>query len=265
MNLFFREMKAARKSLILWCIGSFLMAASGMAKFEGLDSTGESLQQLVSTMPRSLQAVMGTGSLDLSTAVGYYGILFTYLLLMAAIHSLMLGAGIIAKEERGKTAEFLLSKPISRSRIMTAKLAAALVNVLIFNLVTFVFSVISVAKFAKTEDSISDLSLLMTGMFLVQLMFLAAGSGIAASGKKPKRAVSMGTALLLAAYILSIAIDLSQKLEFLQYLTPFKYFEAKRVLIDGGLDPVFILLSIGIVFILTIVAYISFNKRDIQV
>ncbi|WP_318505648.1 hypothetical protein [Bacillus sp. T3] len=38
MNLFWREMKAHRKSLILWSIGMILMVYSGMGKYEAYSS-----------------------------------------------------------------------------------------------------------------------------------------------------------------------------------------------------------------------------------
>ncbi|MFL6561849.1 MAG: ABC transporter permease subunit [Bacillus sp. (in: firmicutes)] len=62
---------------------------------------------------------------------GYYSLLYIYLLLMATIHATMLGASIIAKEERGKKAEFLFVKPVSRNGIITAKLLVAFTNIVI--------------------------------------------------------------------------------------------------------------------------------------
>ena len=41
---------------------------------------------------------------------------------MATVHAAMLGADIISKEERDKTAEFLFVKPISRNKIIISKL-----------------------------------------------------------------------------------------------------------------------------------------------
>ena len=265
MNLFWREMKANRKSLIIWGIGLLFMVVAGMAKFEAYSSSGQSINELISQMPKSLQAIMGTGALDLSTATGFYGMLFSYLLLMAAIHALMLGANIIAKEERDKTAEFLLAKPISRGQVITAKLLSALTNVIIFNVVTLVLSIGMVSQYSKAGESLSDIYLLMAGMFLLQLIFLAVGSGLAAAGKRPKRAAALGTALLLVTYILSIAIDLNEKMEFFQYLTPFKYFEAKRVLTDRALDPAYIGISVVIIAILVASTYMFYQKRDMHV
>ncbi|WML29684.1 ABC transporter permease subunit [Neobacillus sp. OS1-32] len=265
MNLFWREMKANRKSLIIWGIGLLFMVVAGMAKYEGYSSSGQSINELISQMPKSLQVIIGTGDLDLSTAIGFYGMLFYYLLLLAAIHALMLGANIIAKEERDKTAEFLMAKPISRTRIISSKLLAALVNVVIFNLVTLVLSLAMVSHYQQTGEQLDDIYLLMAGMFLVQLIFLAVGAVIAAVGKRPKRAAALGTVLLLLTYLLSIAVDLNEKIEWLQYVTPFKYFEAKRVLADGTLETTFVAITIVVVTILIAITYHFYQKRDLQI
>ncbi|KJS86413.1 MAG: ABC transporter, partial [Peptococcaceae bacterium BICA1-8] len=125
MNVFIREMKSNRKSLIIWCIGIFLLIASSMGKYAGLSASGQSMNELLAQMPKSFQAIMGIGTFDLSTPIGYYGVLFAYLVVMATIHATMLGANIISKEEREKTAEFLFAKPVSRNRIITSKLLAS--------------------------------------------------------------------------------------------------------------------------------------------
>ncbi|MBZ9609673.1 ABC transporter permease [Clostridium estertheticum] len=131
MNVFIVEMRAHRKGLIIWAFGILFMVVAGMGKYVALSVSGQSMNDLFDQMPKSMQKIFGIGSFDLSKASGYYGMLFLYLALMATIHAAMLGADIISKEERDKTAEFLLSKPISRNKIITSKLLAAFVNVLI--------------------------------------------------------------------------------------------------------------------------------------
>ncbi len=112
MNIFWREMKANRRALIIWSIGVVLLVTGGMGKYAGLTASGQSINDLLAQMPSSLKAILGMGSFDLTTATGYYGVLFLYLTLIAAVHAAMLGAGIISKEERDKTAEFLFLKPV---------------------------------------------------------------------------------------------------------------------------------------------------------
>ncbi|MFD0621382.1 ABC transporter permease subunit [Paenibacillus sp. GCM10027629] len=267
MNLWIREMKAHRKSLILWCIGIVAMVGASMSKYAGLSmsGSGESMNELMADMPKSLQAVMGVGTFDLSKASGYYGAIFIYLLLMATIHAAMLGANILSKEERDKTAEFLLVKPISRSQMLTIKLLAALTQLVIFNLVMLGSSILLVNPYSHGESVNQDIMLLMVGMFLLQLLFLGIGLAIAGVSRYPKRAVSISTAILLITFILSIAIDISGNIDWMKYLTPFKYFDAKHVMYGGGLDGRFIGLTALILVGSLILTYVGYNKRDLHV
>jgi len=100
MNIFIVEMKAHRKGLIIWAFGILFMVAAGMGKYVALSSAGQSMTELFDQMPKSMKAIMGLGTFDLSKASGFYGMLFFYLVLMATIHAVMLGADIISKEER---------------------------------------------------------------------------------------------------------------------------------------------------------------------
>lgn len=265
MNIFLREMKAYRKSLLFWSIGVIFLIASGMSKYGGLASSSESMNDLMASMPQSLQAIMGTGSLDMSKAIGYFGVLYLYLLLMTAVHAAMLGANMISKEERDKTAEFLFVKPVSRNKIISLKLLAAAVNLVIFLTIAWVTSYYMVAYYSEGESVGVDIANSMTAMFILQLLFLVIGSSIAAISKKPKKSVAIATGILLVTYIMSIAIDLNEKIEVMKYLTPFKYFEAKTVLTGEGLDVVFILLSLFLIAALTLVTFGTYKKRDLNV
>ncbi len=264
MNVFAREMKANRKALIIWSGGMILFVAGSMVKYAGLSASGQSVNDLLAYMPSSLKVIMGLGSFDLTKATGYYGVLFVYLAVMAAIHAVMLGANIISKEERDKTAEFLFIKPISRNKVITSKLLASLVNILIFNLVTFVSSILLLQKYSSREAFIEYVTKLMIGMLVLQFIFLFIGTAAAAVSRRPKNALSFSVAVLLFTFILSVAVDLNDRIENLKYLTPFKYFDAKN-LYDTGFEPVYIVLSAVIIAALFWATYIFYKNRDLQI
>lgn len=191
--------------------------------------------------------------------------LYYYLVTMAAVHASILGAGIISKEERDKTTEFLMAKPVSRSKIITIKLLAAFANILIFNIVTTVASLVMVGYFNKGEAITGEIVTLMLGMFLLQLIFMLVGTGIAAVSKNPKTVTPLALVPLMVALVLAKAIDLNNKLEGLKYFTPIKYFEAEQLLLHGGFKPVYVILSVAIMAILFGATYVFYKKRDLSV
>jgi ABC-2 type transport system permease protein len=264
MNVFKRELKAHIKSIIIWSIGVIFLVASGMGKYGGMSGEGQTMNDLIESMPKSLQAIMGSGSLDLSIPLEYFGVLYLYLLVMGSIHAAMLGSGVIAKEERDKTAEFLFVKPLTRTKALAAKLLAVLVNVLLFNAVTYAVSYGMVASFSEGGAIVTELSLMMVGLLFVQLIFLGLGAAIAGLMNNPKMATSLSTGILMFTFILSIAIDMNEKLEDLKYLTPFKYFEAKQ-LISGEITVTSIVLSFVWITGFIAATFVGYLKRDLRV
>lgn len=265
MNIFLRELKAYRKSIIIWSIIIFLMIVSSIGKFTAYAKTGQSMNELLSQIPSSIKAVLGMGNFDLTKASGFYGMLYLYLLLLAAVHASLLGANIISKEERDKTTEFLLVKPVSRAMVITAKFFASLFNIVIFNLVTLIFSVALMGRYAGGEDITSEICILMAGMFILQLMFLVVGTATASLSRRPRSAPSVTTAILLVTFILSSAININSGLENLKYITPFEYFKAEKLLNGEGFETPLLILSFLIIAALIYVTYAAYKKRDMNV
>ncbi|WLR41378.1 ABC transporter permease subunit [Bacillus carboniphilus] len=234
MNIILKELRADLKSLIIWSVGFVFMIVAGMSKFSAFSSSDQSVNEFFQTMPETLQAIMGTGTFDLSTALGFYGVLTLYLLIMATTHATMFGANIVAKEERDQTAEFLFVKPISRNKVIVFKIVAALINVVVINLITFLTSFFVVRYFSESDPVGNDISLFMLGLFIVQVIFLLIGSSVAAIIRKPAKAAMVSAVILLVMFLLSIVKELNDSIAWLKYVTPFKYFEAKQVMYGGG-------------------------------
>ncbi|TCO79806.1 ABC transporter permease subunit [Marinisporobacter balticus] len=265
MNIFTREMKANRKPLILWGISIVAMISGGMGKFAAYTNSGESINDMLDILPKSLLNVYGISSFDLSTAIGFYGVLFLYLILIATVYAVMLGANIIAKEEKDKTTEFLFVKPVSRSKVITSKLFAVLLNIIILNIVTFIASFVIVNHFNVGNAILTDMIMLIMGMFITQLIFMCIGALVASVSKNPKAATSTAIGILLITFMISMLINMNDKLENLKYITPFKYFGAESIISGKGMDLVFITLSMVIIAISLAGTYRFYNKRDLRV
>lgn len=264
MNIFLRELRANRKTLIIWSVCMFLLVVSGMGKYTVYSASGSG-NEVFNNLPQSVKALLGFGSFDVSAMAGYFAMLFLYIELTVAIHAVLLGSGIIAKEERDKTTEFLIIKPVSRGIIITSKLFAALVNIFILNVVTFVSSIIMVAAYNKGDAISSEISMFMLSMFIVQLIFLTLGATLAAFIKNSKASGSLSAGILLATFVISKVTDLNINLNFLNLLTPFKYFSYEKIVDGNGLNVGIIILSLLLVGALSFLTYYFYKKRDLNV
>jgi ABC-2 type transport system permease protein len=264
MNIFLRELKANRKSLLIWSLIIALLIMMAVTKFSAFAGDPEMLSMLDS-MPPALLDALSMRAFNLTTLSGFYGIMFIYFGLMAAIAAAMWGSDIISKEERDKTVEFSLVLPVSRSRVITAKALAALVNCILFVLVTWGISLVAVRSYNPDQTFFDFLALEMQAMFLIELIFLAVGLLLGCAMKHYKRAGSTAVAIILATYFMSILAVMDERLDFLKYFTPFKYFDAGELFRTGQVEGIYLLLSALIIVLSVAAAYWVYNKRDLYI
>lgn len=265
MNIFIRELKSNFKSLLLWSGFILFFIYMGISKFEAFTASGSDVMEMMKTMPEGLLKAFQMNAFNLTTLSGYFGVMHVYFALMAAIFAVLLGNNIIAKEERDKTVEFSLTLPIPRHRLITGKLAAALVNCVVFVLVMWAGSILVSRPFNPEEEFYGFLRLMMVGIFMLELVYLAIGALLGAAMKNYKRSGSVAVSLLLGAYVLSIISDLSEDLEFIKYVTPFKYINPLMLLNESKFETTFLLLSAGIVVVCLAAAYFTYSKRDLYI
>jgi ABC-2 type transport system permease protein len=264
MNIFLRELKANLKSLLIWSAIVSLLIFMAVAKFSAFAGDPETVKMLDSMPPALLDALSMRG-FNLTTLSGFYGVMFIYFALMAAIAAAMWGSDIISKEERDKTVEFSLVLPVSRSRVVTAKALAALINCIVFVLITWLVTLVAVRSYNPDQAFLDFLALEMWAMFAIELIFLAIGLLLGCAMKQYKRSASVAVAIILTAYFLSIVTVMQEKLDFLKYFTPFKYFDAGELFRSGKLDSTYLLISAAIIVVCIAAAYWFYNKRDLYI
>ena len=264
MNIFIRELKANLKSLAIWSVIIAILIFMAASKFTAFAGDPEMLKMLDSLPPAMLDA-FSMRAFNLTTLSGFYGIMFIYFGLMGAIASAMWGSDMISKEERDKTVEFSLVLPVSRSKVVTAKALAAVVNCIAFVLITWGISLLVVQQFNPDQAFNSYLALQMRAMFVIELIFLSLGLLLGCVMKQYKRSASTAVAIILATYFMSVVSGMQEKLDFLKWFTPFKYFDAADLFRNGSMNSTYLLISFGIIVVCVALAYFTYNRRDLYI
>jgi len=264
MNIFLRELKANFKSLLTWSAFIVFFIYMGMAKFSAF-AADEEMLKILDGFPQALLDAFQMNDFNLTKVSGFFGVMFTYFSLIAAIFAAILGSDIISKEERDKTVEFSLTLPISRAKLMTGKILAALVNCIVFVLVIWGGTVMLSQRYEPEISFFEFLKLSIIALFFIEMIFLAIGVLLGSAMKQYKRASSVAVSLLLGTYFLSIISDLSENLEFLKYFSPFKYFNPLILLNESRFESVYLWISLGIVIFSIVGAYLTYSKRDLYI
>jgi ABC-2 type transport system permease protein len=260
-----REFRKNLKSLIIWGIvlgGIILMTLSIYPQFT---QDQETMKDLLKAYPDSFKEAFGMNRLDYGTLLGFYGVQVHFMTtLLGSIFSVMLASNIIAKEENEKTIEFLLSKPITRTRIITEKLFAVLTNILLLNVMTAVVCLIGF-QYADEEVSMKTFGVLIIATFLMHITFAAVAFFLSAIMKKSRTITSVSLGIVLLSYFSSVVSGISEDLEMLKYISLFKYVDAADIITDKAINPLYLMVMLIVIVCSIALTYVTYHKKDIAV
>lgn len=263
MNVFLRELQAYRRSTIIWVVSLSTIVAVFMGIYPAFSADVEGLMKVLENFPKAIQALVNISTETFFSVLGFYGYLLGFAVLAASIQAMNLGVGVISKENAGKTADFLLSKPIRRSRVITAKLAAALTAVLITNVVFIAASYLAVEAATSKSFSVETLLLMASTMLLVQLIFLALGALFSVTIPKIKSVVAVSLPTVFAFYIIGAIGDVLENVE-VRWVSPFRYYDPAYIITNQGLETKFLVIEAVFVVAALVATYVIFVKKDIR-
>lgn len=151
LNIFKMSMLQNRKSFIAWLITLPALVVLGMAFYPAIS---ESMSDLVglfeNPMMKGLLGLFAMGPDQLSSLSGFYITYASiYVILMGGIFASLSAISDVAGELRDKTAEFLLTRPVSRKTILLSKWIAVETRLFIVTAVLCVVTLVSFMAFSK--------------------------------------------------------------------------------------------------------------------
>lgn len=268
MIIFQRELKRNFKSFAIWTILMLVMFIYMAYMYPAMANPeqAESFKNMMKSFSDGfLKAFNIDIMMNLSDVTSFFaGEAYVFWLLFGSIYAMILASGILSKEESDKTAEFLLSKPVKRNTVVTSKLLNVLFYIFSFNFVLSLGSYISCEIVKRDEFSRDIFILLCVGAFLVQLMFAAVGFFISVFIVKAKSIIPVSIGVVLGTYFLNALAGMTEKTENFKYLTPFKYVDARDILVDKSLNPLYLSIIFIVVVISIILSYVFYNRKDIR-
>lgn len=221
-----KELRGSGLGLLIWSavIGGLMAVCVGL--YPSMSGSMADMSALFAGMG-DFSAAFGLDKLQFGTIMGFYGTECGNILgLGGAFYAALTAMGLLAGEEGGRTAEFLLTHPVSRLRVAGEKLSALLVLVLGLNLVCLACGAGSILLIG--EDA--DWGALLRYHGALLLMHLQVGClcfGLSALLRRGGLGLAMGLAALL--YFTGILVNLDSGLGWLRFVTPYYYADAARI------------------------------------
>ena len=261
MTLVKHELKQGKISFLIWIVSIGFLLAICVFLFPEMKGQMDGISETFASMG-SFTAAFGMDRLNFGTLIGFYAIECGNVLgLGGAFYASLCAVNILSKEEKDKTAEFLLSHPISRTRIITEKLIAVLIQITALNLIIYALSVGSMTMIGE-EIPWKEVNLLHLAYYLLQVELAGICFGVSAFLRKGSAGVGLGIAAMM--YFLNLIANIAEVAEFLKYITPFGYCEGADIVTTGSLDGTMVAIGMAMGIAGIAVAYLRYSLKDIH-
>ena len=260
MTVFFHELKRCKVSLGIWTAVITFMLAVCVVIYPEMSSQMGEISTVFADMG-SFSRAFGMDQLNFGEFSGYFGIECGNVLGMGgAFFAAILGISALAKEEKEHTAEFLLTHPITRCRIITEKLCAIVAQIVLLNVVVIGMTCLSVVAIGESVD-VKTFALLFLAYFLLQLELALVTFGISSFIRG--NGIGAGLGIAVSMYFLNIIANLTEDLEFLKWITPFGYTDSADIITDKALNLGYVAVGMAFAFLGILAAYVKYTKKNI--
>ncbi len=260
MLIMIHELKQGKLSLAIWAFAIAFLLGICILIYPEMEASMGNVSAMFADMG-SFSAAFGMDQLNFGEFTGFFGVECGNVLgLGGACFAALMGIAALAKEEKEHTAEFLLTHPVSRSRVVAEKLCAVAVQLVILNLAAAAVTVLSVLAI-REEVELRPMALLFLAYFLMQLEIAAVTFCLSAFLKRGGLGLGIGLAVLF--YFMNLLANLTENLEFFKFFTPFGYADGADIIGKEKLNAGY--LAVGIAFSLASVgtAFYKYCRKDI--
>ncbi len=265
--MFLQVMRRSLTPFLLWGVGAAVMAFLVVIIVPSVESL-QQMAKLLETFPAfMLQAFGGEDVKFLATPEGYLSInLFSWILPVLAIYSIMAGLNVTANEEEQGILDVVISLPVMRWRIVLEKTLAytiIIVGNVVIMLVGLWLGVLATPSMTISQARIAESTLNMIPGLLVVFAFTVMVSTLA---RRRNVAAGIAAVFLLASYFIDLIGRAAKGTVWdqLRALSFYTYHDNPGVMMHGlAWGNVIGLLVVTILMI--VVAVWAFEQRDVGV
>lgn len=269
-TVYAKELKRYRNSFLGWSISLSILILMEFA-FYRFFMKEDMLKQVTdffqNPFMKNMLAAFGTSLDTISNPLGYYATRNAiYILLLGSFFSVLYAGKMLAREEHEKTAEFLLSKPLTRGEIVASKLASFFTYLILLNIIILLIGFMGLEIF-KGNNEYRPKAFLIYSLyfFLLMLTFGAIALFLSVLIKRGRPITNILIGIIFGGYLVDVLSRVTASVDKFGYLSPFKFVDTGVLRPDYGLVWWRALYFLGLSFVLIILTFVLYKKKDVLV
>jgi len=236
-----------------------------MAIFPYMGEMIASKADMMKSLPEGLTKAMSLDPDSWNTILGLCNVYFPiYIVVMMSIFAASTGASIVSNEEKNKTAEFLLTKPLSRKDIFISKMVSLFSLVLLIFIIQTLVAFIGIRSFGESTASSNLFFKMQFNGLMLMLFFTSICVLISMLMTAKSNFMGLVVGIVFGSYFIDAISKVTDKTNWLGYFSPYHYFGFQISNPDYGFDFVKMGLMVLVCFLLLYLSYFLYNKKDIS-
>lgn len=264
MNILRQELRSQLKTALIWTVVMVTLAALFLSIYPGMAKDAADYKKLLEAYPASVRAMLSINLDTITSVLGFYSMIFSFITLCGAIEAMILGMSVLSKESRERTADFLLVKPVSRAAIVSAKLLASFLTIVAVDAVFLAAVILLASAVATSGFSMKIFFLINLTLFFVQLIFLTVGMAVSVFFRKIRSVLPMSLGIVLAFYMIGALLTVGGDEKTTRFLSPFRYFDVTYIIQHASYEIPYAMAGAVIAAAAVAVTYVVYIKKDIH-
>ena len=269
-HIFRMEMKRNRTSILVWAVLLAALIVLGMSFFPVI-MQGDAFKQLqgffeTPWMKGWMEALGATPDI-MANVLGYYATRNAlFIVLMGNFFAILLGGRLLAQEEYEKTAEFLLTRPVTRTEVMAAKLAVLVTGITIITAVILASGLASLELFkGDSEYQFAAFLVHTIYSFLLMQLFGAIGLFLSILMRRARPMTTAGIGIVAGTFFLDMISRFTRSADWIGWVSPFKFMDGEVLRPDYGLIWWRVLYFVGFTLGLWTLSFLIYRKKDVLI
>ena len=262
MAIFLRKLRNNWLMILGWGVGLGLLGFYLFDIYDNFFTQNIDLRELFSAFPEDILAFFG-GDANLFEPSGFLHLeFFSYMPIILGIMVISSATALISKKEEEGTLEIIIAQPVSRSLVFWSRLLALIVSVILILAIIWGGFALGLSTTETFDIDQSQMIRPLVSLFAILFPFLALALFLSMLLPSSSAASLVSGFLLIAFYFISSLARIDEDLESINRFSPFKYYQGGAAV--NGLDLQNLLILFGISFVLILLAWFFFAKRDLR-
>lgn len=255
-----RSLDAMRMTILSYSGSVFFYGLLIALFFPAIRSNSAQIDKIIRSLPAS--AIRAMGVQNYSTFPHFMGGEFLNLIwpIIASVFVILAGSAVVAGEVEGGTVDLWLSVPVSRTRLLTSKLAAIFLGLCVLAVATDGALIVG-ARLIGAGLSAGGILALSVYLVLFPLVIGCFAAAISSLSSSRTHAAGIAAGVLVLSYLVWVVGLIGGRWSWLQHLSVFSLFHPQDALSNASISAADVLWLLAIGAACAAASLIAFQRR----